>query len=599
MRGFCTMVVPTSYANDIVSWHVLFNEDGGRIASTDTRVHDVAGGFRLANHLMPSALETRRHIIGWCRDMRNFAGTKEAQYKVRKSGLARPYAGFALDRINISGGKFLTVGVPIAIGKKDRPARAAKATDYHKQLDWAGKQYMLLYDREDNCGWLVDGLSALLHLTRARLAYRRSRGQTVEFEDDDITEAQSPLKYTGRAAAYALLTNPNNMGLKIYMKQETRVEEVSRKGKEKEEEIVEKITRTWERLPDLVGDIYQTLGILFDIQTDTKTLDGINFKIRTSPRRHLGGWDFHDVAADADPLWPKEATLQDWGWGWVDLVRGINAIVLFGNGFGDIIRPGQSISTSTASAAEGRTNMEGVLRQTADTYHDHGGDSPDLHTTSQSALPKMTTDRPMESPLCTRWATLPTKKELLATTTSVLDDIMNDVPQGDTRECFLQLHSGIYWHNPDRLFEECQCETQAANAVHKLASKSRGKNKRQEHTCDRVQVLLPTRFPSLYSTTLRSPPLPLPENGAAIFGHSVQFPLKWPVEAGSIPRVMLPTEPIEMAITAQEGELVHESNAVSSTSNSEASTASTSSPVPDSGSSQTGAETGTVAREMA
>ncbi|KAK8875138.1 Pfs domain protein [Apiospora arundinis] len=563
LRGFCTMVVPTSYAGDTVRWHVLFNEDGSRIASTDDRIHDVAGDFRLAKHLTPSVLETRRHIIGWCRDVRNFAGnnpqsavapcleiskkaqgTKGAQYKVRKSGLARPESRFAFDRITVSGGQFLTAGGSVAIGKKDRSARAVKATDYHKQLDWVEKRHVVLYNCHDRCGWLVDGLSALLHLTRAWIAHRREQDKPVEFEDDDIIEARPPLAYTGRRAAYSLLTNEDNMALRIYEKRRTRVEEISRKGKEKEEETILKTTRTWHEFPDLVGDICQTLGLLFDIQTDTKTLDGINFKIRRSPRRNLEGWDFHDVATNADPLWPKAASLHEWGWGWVDLVRGINAVVLFGNGFGDIIQPGRS--PTSAGPTEGST----------------------------------------ENTSCTHWATLPKRQDLLATTTAVLEDIMNETHQEDRPRPLFQLHSGIYWHSPDRVFDGCQCNTQASESTITNVSKAWGQRK-QQHICDRIRVLLPTHFPSLHQADLRSPALPLPKHGAAIFGHSFQFRLKWPVEAGSTPRVMQSTEPVEMTITSPEGERVHESNMTSSTSNSEARTASTSSRVPEGSSSQT------------
>ncbi|KAK8021758.1 purine and uridine phosphorylase [Apiospora arundinis] len=553
LRGFCTMVVPTSYAKDTVYWHVLFNEDGSRIASTDTRVHDVAGDFRLAHHLMPSTLDTRRHIIGWCRDACNFAGTKRAHYKVKKSGLGKPASGLTLDRINISGGKFLTVGIPIAMGKKDRPVRAAKASDYHKQLDWAENQYVVLYDCDDRCGWLIDGLSALLHLTRARLAHRRDQKRTVQFKDGQITEAKPPLGNTGKRAARSLLTNQNNMALKIYEKRRKVVEEIVCKGKENEEEITKKTTRTWEEFPDIVGDIFQTLGLLFDIQTDTKTLDGINFKIRTSPRRNLQGWDFYDVATDADPLWLKEASLDEMGWGWVDLVRGINAVVLFGNNFGDIILPGRS-STSAAAASEGST----------------------------------------ETTLCEPWRKLPKNRDLLATTTAVIDDIMKNIRQ-DTAKPLLQLHDGIYWHSPDQAFEECQSDTQAADSAGVNVSKPKDRGKKQEHTCDRVQVLLPANFLSHHRSGLRSPELSPKRHGGVIFGHSSRFRLLWPDVAGSIPtKVCAGTTK-----TAQEGQRVHESNAVSSTSNSEASTTYTSSPVPDSGSSQTGAETGTVASSVA
>lgn len=45
-----------------------------------------------------------------------------------------------------------------------------------------------------------------------------------------------------------------------------------------------------------------------------------------------------EIATDHDPR-PRVATLEAVGWGWVDFIRSIDAITLFGGGFGDIIRP--------------------------------------------------------------------------------------------------------------------------------------------------------------------------------------------------------------------------------------------------------------------
>lgn len=108
----------------------------------------------------------------------------------------------------------------------------------------------------------------------------------------------------------------------------------------------------------------------------------------------------------------------------------------------------------------------------------------------------------------------------MATTTSVIRDIRNSVYRDpDTaHEGLWELTTNCYWHIPDKIFEGCHC-----------ADNSDGK------ACDRVQVLLPTKFPRLLARKFRSPSEPLPANGAVIFGNSWKFPLWWPSEPGSVP----------------------------------------------------------------
>lgn len=68
------MLVPTKYAEDTVHWHVLFNENGNRISFTDFRVRKIVKDFDLLKHLTLSGVETARHIVGWCEQVRNYAG---------------------------------------------------------------------------------------------------------------------------------------------------------------------------------------------------------------------------------------------------------------------------------------------------------------------------------------------------------------------------------------------------------------------------------------------------------------------------------------------------------------------------------------------
>lgn len=72
------------------------------------------------------------------------------------------------------------------------------------------------------------------------------------------------------------------------------------------------------------------------------TADGIGFRARSTPWRLLKGFDFMDIATDEDPLRPRMTYLIRRGKGWVDLVRAIHAVTLFGGRFGDLIKLAQA-----------------------------------------------------------------------------------------------------------------------------------------------------------------------------------------------------------------------------------------------------------------
>jgi hypothetical protein len=75
LKGFCTMLVPTKRAGDMVIWHVLFNESGEHIAYSDKRVRELASNFE--ENLRPSDLDTARHIVGWCTNVEHRAGEND------------------------------------------------------------------------------------------------------------------------------------------------------------------------------------------------------------------------------------------------------------------------------------------------------------------------------------------------------------------------------------------------------------------------------------------------------------------------------------------------------------------------------------------
>jgi hypothetical protein len=125
-------------------------------------------------------------------------------------------------------------------------------------------------------------------------------------------------------------------------------------------------------------------------------------KLKLKARKHLEGWDFKDLATQRDPFYPRVATLEAYGKGWVDFTRPIHATTLFGRGFGDIIQPSH----------------------------------PEA--------------------LCDSWAKLPMSKYYLAACVSDLKEIMD--MDGDPDANPMRINDGIVWHIPGNVFEPCQCK---------------------------------------------------------------------------------------------------------------------------------------------
>jgi hypothetical protein len=155
------------------------------------------------------------------------------------------------------------------------------------------------------------------------------------------------------------------------------------------------------------------------------------------------------------------AELKATGKGWIDFVQKAGAVTLFGRDFGDMI---------------------------------------------------FLTSEPCES-----WRRLSTGQDYLAVCVQDLNSIVDKFGirgQGDT-----QVVKGIYWHMPDKIFEDCACQD------------------RTYVPCDRVQVLLPVNFKWHRITKSVVPPKSLDyrEEGAVIFGNSKKLHVNWPYNPEEIP----------------------------------------------------------------
>ncbi|KAI1503638.1 hypothetical protein F5X99DRAFT_375055 [Biscogniauxia marginata] len=455
IKGLSTILIPTRRTDDSIIWHMVFNEDGSHISFSDARTRPY-----LNTHLEDLTfgdLETSRHILGWSANVENVAGTPGAHYSIGWSGLNRPRPGLVFDRITITGGMFITGGVSMLIGKKDRAVHIRSRNDYTMRMKWIAKKFVVLYDVQGRRAWLVDGASALLHLVRASLKHDSEDDFKSLFLYDSSELQESDHQGTGKSASISVLTNEQNQSLALYAQPEDTKEEVKIDGIGARSSVLSK-TKTNYCLKDRIEDICDVLEEIIVHQVNVLTQDGVSTRCKSINRRHLEGFDFMDIAANEDPSWPRMATLKTTGRGWVDFTRAIHAITLFGTGFGDLIRPLEGKAAACAS--------------------------------------------------CCYNTPVPKGQDHLAVCVPELQEILKK--RGSKETTPWRLVDNIYWHNPDRTFEPCQCS----------------KSRLPKH--DRVQVLLPVTFPKLWARGFKSPAdLSLTPRGAFIFGHSWRFPLRW------------------------------------------------------------------------
>ncbi|KAH7129073.1 hypothetical protein EDB81DRAFT_888840 [Dactylonectria macrodidyma] len=309
IKGFSTILYPSYQSGDLLIWHLVYNEDGGHISF-------LRGVTCYTLSVSIPEIERSRHILGWCSEAKLYAGAPDALYPVLPSELEPlselegTHKSCILRDASVSGGWLLT-GDESQIGSRERPLRLERGK-FSDKMKWLEKKKVVFWDDGDKRGWLVNGLSALLHLLRAYIQ-DSSSGNFRRFfllKPESLVEASE--SYTAKAAVDVLM-NPENWDLPLF-------------------------SREPGCLKDRIEHFYNILDQLICHQDK---IDKSCFRVSENmrPRRYLEGWDFSDFACEQDPVEPRVAELEPIARGWSDLIRSMHAVVLFGRGFGDIIQP--------------------------------------------------------------------------------------------------------------------------------------------------------------------------------------------------------------------------------------------------------------------
>lgn len=184
----------------------------------------------------------------------------------------------------------------VGFGHRDRgPAYNKGYREYIGNLYEKG--WVVLYDVEADCGWLIDGPSALLHLVRASMALQNSGPAEIGQPKLSITnEAVDPL-----AACHALLI---------------LLDEANKRT----------LLRSNESFEERVLDILCLMKVIFAEQE----------KLGHRGNNTLTGFTFIDLVQRNGKVGRYQKGPDKGFNAWINLVKGIKAAVLFGRGFGDL-----------------------------------------------------------------------------------------------------------------------------------------------------------------------------------------------------------------------------------------------------------------------
>lgn len=331
---------------------------------------------------------------------RFLTGTSGAKLNILGSGLPSPGLGFAFDKVTVGGGKFVSVSLGIVLGKRDKPVQNHKAGFYSDQIRQVLTKYVVFYDINEHRAWLVDGATALLHIVRASLVADEKNGFRLLHKNHDIQEVEESTE----SSAVRTLTSEQNMHMTLYEQpgeedSKTETKRLQGGSDPAKTEVTVTYKATYYRFSDRVNLVYSVLDDIFNHQCDMSS-DGVGLKVSASPLQQLEGFDFKDIANGVKTLHPKAFSLGWKGMGWVDLLRDLHAITLFGRGFGDLLEPNSG-----------------------------------------------------QSSLCTDWSRVPHDLNYLAVSNKTLQRILEN--QGDQDQTPRLVAWQLYWHCPDKYCEGC------------------------------------------------------------------------------------------------------------------------------------------------
>ena len=371
IKGFSAMLIPMKQYSDSVQWHLVRRDNGARLP-----YRMLCGDRVLLDNTDCQSIMSARAFLSWWPSAESNAGTCNPNYKDIDWSEAKEVGKSA----KVSGGSFgfqyiVTGQLDVALGAKDGTFRVSCKDAVETIVQCAEKTPVVLYDYEERRGWLVSALSVMLHVLRTRhLQVPYNNDSHKVYEDRQNSGTTSTQASTIQYLKDIIFQNKSS--------NVSKHESSGRPGVCFKEEIV---------------DIWSLMERLMEKDDIMKAAPGL--EVRGTMQSSLRGWEFMALVEQRN-FRRKQQTLFKTNGGWTNLVNDIDSVVLFGTGFGEIIKPNSRLQD-----------------------------------------------------LCPRWRCLPKGKDFLGVGCPMLENLFAEAGSRKTRKYLTSTH--LQWHCGSMLFEPC------------------------------------------------------------------------------------------------------------------------------------------------
>lgn len=368
MKGFSHMFVPIRRRSDRVQWHAVSSPDG----DTPLSYHDGISRCKSRAMLHEVGLQdlaSLRAIVGWCSVATTCLGSSCVDYgnidytktSEADSGPRCTGTSFGFQQIGVA-------SLDVRFGLKDGKSHFQRAGPYERTIQLAEGSPIVLHDVEGRRSWLVPATNVMLHIVQHR-------------------HHLNPFQVEGKPLSLDTTIAAGSSAKEALLKYRTQV-----LYEDDNYTFMDDILNTW-----------SILELLLD-QNISRQREAPGVRIPNPLHESLYGFEFKSVVNQDAVFKLKKTTISRNHGGWSKLIEDTDALVLFANGFGDVILPA------------GASNQD----------------------------------------LCRKWRRVPHGKDYLTTTTNMLQILFDKAGSRKDRK-YLTTKSKLRWHQgSSALFNGCQ-----------------------------------------------------------------------------------------------------------------------------------------------
>ncbi|KAI0479856.1 hypothetical protein F4859DRAFT_451629 [Xylaria cf. heliscus] len=306
-KGRYHALVPIRGSSESIQWH-LIDTYPKRLRWTDI---DESCPGRLRGETDGDAFWQKRSFLGWCPRVIELLGTAEFDYESIQHSKAhtcsrRPQ----LDKVTAGFSQWAQITGEFSLGKKDGFRRPDQADDYEMLLNDAKSMHVILHDTTHRRAYQTNVEELILHI----IHHRKKLGLPRKMSDLEFADADRRAKTTRQVMR-------NNSEKVLHTRPQISSSAL------KEWRFKEEVNLLYSILDGLWANVYECEGTSLKL--------GLPFK----QTANASGWEYMEVVRNCRRMSPKTIELRKTCGRWNDYAKDIQALVLFGANFGDILKP--------------------------------------------------------------------------------------------------------------------------------------------------------------------------------------------------------------------------------------------------------------------